>query len=430
MKKFLVLLRKELQELITWQMILPLVITVLLFVFIGNVVGKEQQKAQETQTIGVLDLDKTAASQMVSTVLEQAGLKVSRYTTSLDHVVDKTKEQGGHAVLVIPEGFQQGIKEGTIQPIETYTLISGFSLVGSKSYGTVKLALAALNEHFSNQLLEAKLPGQDLTVLKTPVRTTDHVVVGTQEAIANPDQIMSFVSQQTTFIPIILFFVIIFAAQMIATAIATEKENKTLETLLSLPIKRSSILSAKMVAAAVVALLSSIFYMIGFRSYMNGIVGDATSKATGDISQVAGQLGLVLTPTGYIILGASLFCSILVGLAIAIILGSFAEDVKSLQGLITPLMVLIMIPYLLVLLTDVSTASPAIRYLVYAIPFSHSFLAAPHLFLHEYAAVAWGILYQLVAFFVFLFIATKIFSTDRIVTMKINWGKRRSGVNG
>ena len=86
-------------------------------------------------------------------------------------------------------------------------------------------------------------------MLQQPVTVDEVVVVGTRTAAAPVDAVMGFVSQQTTFIPIVLFIVIIFAAQMIATAIATEKENKTLETLLSYPISRASLVTAKMVAA-------------------------------------------------------------------------------------------------------------------------------------------------------------------------------------
>ena len=50
----------------------------------------------------------------------------------------------------------------------------------------------------------------------------------------------------TIYIPIVLFVAVIFASQMIATAIATEKENKTLETLLSYPVTRTSIVTSKM----------------------------------------------------------------------------------------------------------------------------------------------------------------------------------------
>ena len=52
------------------------------------------------------------------------------------------------------------------------------------------------------------------------------------------------------FIPIILMMIIIYSSQMVISAIAMEKQNKTLETLLTVPIPRTSIVTAKMLAAA------------------------------------------------------------------------------------------------------------------------------------------------------------------------------------
>ena len=57
MRTFLTLLKKELRELLTWQIILPILLTAVLFFGLGNVLGKEQQKANAAQAVVVLDRD-------------------------------------------------------------------------------------------------------------------------------------------------------------------------------------------------------------------------------------------------------------------------------------------------------------------------------------------------------------------------------------
>jgi len=253
--------------------------------------------------------------------------------------------------------------------------------------------------------------------------------VGEQQAQAAVGEVMSFVSQQTTFIPIVLFIVIIFAAQMIATAIATEKENKTLETLLSYPVRRASIVTSKMVAAGLVALVSAGAYMIGMTQYMAGIEtglgGGAGARAAQASEAVMAQLGLTLGPGDYVLLGLTLFAGILVALSIAIILGAFAESVKSVQSLLTPLMVLLLVPYFLTLFLDLSVLPDAVRLIVLAIPFTYPFLTGPNLFLGNYAMVWFGIFYQLLWFAVFVVIAARVFSSDRILTMKLDFSRRK-----
>jgi ABC-2 type transport system permease protein len=68
---------------------------------------------------------------------------------------------------------------------------------------------------------------------------------------------------QSLFVPIIIFMLMIMGIQMIITSIVSEKENKTLETLLSCPINRVSIVTTKILAAGILSLVFAIVYMIG-----------------------------------------------------------------------------------------------------------------------------------------------------------------------
>jgi ABC-2 type transport system permease protein len=233
---------------------------------------------------------------------------------------------------------------------------------------------------------------------------------------------MGLISQQTMLVPIVLFMVTIFAAQMVATAMAAEKENKTLETLLSSPISRTGLAVAKMVAAGIVALIGAAAYMVGFNFYMEGLMGQVPDSGSG----LAEQLGLVLGLGDYVLLGISLFFAILVALAIALILGSFADSVRSVGAVIGPVIVLLAIPYFFVLFLDVSSLSMPLRVLVYAIPFSHAMMTAPNLFLGRYLPVVAGIAYQAVWFAVMAFVAARIFSSDKVLTMKLKWSRSRS----
>ena len=93
--------------------------------------------------------------------------------------------------------------------------------------------------------------------------------------------ISGFVYSQSIFVPIILMMIIIYSSQMVISAIAMEKQNKTLETLLTVPIPRTSIVTAKMLAAGIVGLLSAVIYMIGMKSYMGGMMGDVRAERRG-----------------------------------------------------------------------------------------------------------------------------------------------------
>lgn len=423
MKRFVILLKKELRELLTPQMIVPIIITVLLFLVIGNVLGKETEKALAKRTVVVLDLDNTRSSNSVVSFIRKSGFKVALYKDQdIDTVIEESKRKKLALVLVIPTGFEKGLDKLDPQLVQTYVIFESFSMLNTQDAGILKGIIASINDSLSNQLLATVGKGLDPQKIKNPISVQEHVIVGNKKAEVSADQVTGFIMSQTMFIPIILLIVILLSSQMIATAIASEKENKTLETLLSMPVSRNVIVIAKMLAAALVALTTAIVYVFSMGYYMKGVgitgIEGVNFGVPGSTDAVK-VLGLVLSPADYLLLGISLFFGILCALAISIILGAFAQEVKSVQALTTPLMILVFIPYILSMFLDINSISPTLRYLVLANPFSHPFLAAPNLFLGNLPLIFWGIAYQAAVFVVFVYIAGRIFSSDKILTMKL-----------
>jgi len=430
MKKFLILVKKEVKELLTLQTLAPLLAVVVVFMFLGKAVGKESAKNEGKQTIALVDLDRSGSSALAKQALESRFSLDIYSTDDAQQAVKQAQDKGDKVVVVIPQGFGHGLDQKQPQKLEVYTVMNNFSFLGAKSGQQAALAVQTVNEALSNQFVAAQTNSADPAFLKNPIVNDDYVRVGQKQAQTSPTAISSFISQQTTFIPIVLFMVIIFASQMITASMAAEKENKTLETLLSAPISRQSIIAAKLVGASLVALVTAGVYLIGMRYYINGMtagLGGASAQTTivsDAVKNAAVQLGLVLSFIDYVMLGLSLFFGILAALSISIILSSFAEDTKSAQSMIAPLMMLILIPYFFTMFLDIGTLSPIMKWLIYAIPFTHPFLAAPNLMLGNRLDVLWGILYMAGFFAVFVFIASKIFASDKILTMRLKFGKK------
>ncbi|TDB38182.1 MAG: ABC transporter permease [Actinobacteria bacterium] len=430
MRRFWVLLRKEIKELVTPQILLPFAITVVMFMFIGNIVGSQGTEAQANRRLALLDLDKSAASASLQGAVEQAGFKIDRVaSTDPKGATDELADSGGTILLVVPKGYGESLAAGEPAPVDVYSVIRTFSFMAGQDSSALSAALAAVEQTVARDTVAGSAPDLDPAFLESPLQVRDHVRIGDRQADVSPDVVMGFITSQTTFVPIVLFIVVIFAAQMVAVAIATEKENKTLETLLAMPISRPGIVTAKMVAAGLVALLSAAGYMVGMRFYMDGLM-KGLGGAEGEAAQAASQafaesLGLTLGVGDYALLGLSMFGAILVALAFALILGAFAENVKAVQSLLAPLMVLLMVPYFLSLFIDINSLAPLARTLVLAIPFSHAFLAAPNLFLGNTGAVVGGSLYELAWFAVLVVVAGRIFSSDRLLTMKLNFSRKK-----
>jgi len=221
--------------------------------------------------------------------------------------------------------------------------------------------------------------------------------------------------------PLGVIMLIVVAMQIAATAVASEKEEKTLETMLTVPISRFTILVGKLAGSVIVAAVGAIAYMAGFTYYMGSFTAAFPSQAGVDLA----SLGLTLTVPAYLVLGASLFVSLLSALALAIAISSFAEDVRSAQTMVGYLYVMLFVPMIFLAYADINALPLALQLALFAIPFTHPMLAARAAFTEEYTMAVFGIVYVSVFTVVVLYIAAQIFTTEKILTMRLRLGRRK-----
>jgi ABC-2 type transport system permease protein len=202
---------------------------------------------------------------------------------------------------------------------------------------------------------------------------------------------------------------IIFAGQMIISSMALEKENKTLETLLTLPVKRTSIVAGKITASAIIGLLFAIIYMFGMSTYLQG------SFQFSEQINIA-QYGLTLTSQDFVLIGISLFLALISALALSMLLGTFAKNYKSAQTLVFPVTMLAMIPMFATMFVDFDTLPLAFKGFIFAIPFSHPMMAPRALLFDDYLLVSIGIIYTAIFAIVTISLIVWVFKTDRVLT--------------
>ena len=154
----------------------------------------------------------------------------------------------------------------------------------------------------------------------------------------------------------------------------------------------------------------------------NNIQSAASSMISS--SDAMKQLGLTLGAGDYLLIGLQLFLTIMICLAISIILGALVNDSKSAQTMLLPIMMMVMIPWLVTLFTDVNSLPTAAKLIIWAIPFTHTFTAMPNLMFGNHAAFWGGLAYQIVFFAIVMFFALKLFKSDKILTISLNLGQK------
>jgi len=138
-------------------------------------------------------------------------------------------------------------------------------------------------------------------------------------------------------------------------------------------------------------------------------------------------IGLAPTPISYLLLGISLFMALISALALAVSISIFAEDVKGAQALVGPLSMLLIFPMIFMMFTDIYALPFPLMIVLLAIPFTHPMLASKVAFTGDYLTAVIGIVYMSFFTMAVLYIAARLFGTEKILTakLKFRWFRRR-----
>lgn len=431
--KFINLLKKELSELITVQMLLGLVVTLGIFMALGSVMDTTIDEAVEktsNYTIRLIDRDDTEFTQDMIKSIEKDGNKVRIFTDSGDDYADILNSNDIDDIVIIPEGFTDNINSSKKPELITAAKMTSAATISNINAGSAT-AVELIQKYISSKLAETGgLSEKQYELVKEPLTLKENTVVADNSAEIASSSIMSRIAIQNMMLPIIVFILIILTSQMLMSAVANEKTDKTLETLLSAPVSRGAVIGAKMLAAAVIALINAAVYMVGFKVCM----GDATSKISStagelisgqvSVDEAMRQLGMSLGGMDYFLVGLQLFFTIMICLSVSLVLGALVSDAKNTQSMIMPIMLLAMIPYIISVMTDINALPTVIRYIVYAIPFTHTFTAIPNLMFGRTGLFFAGLIYQIIVFIICIFFALRLFMSDKLFTISLSFGQK------
>lgn len=444
--KFINLLKKELSELINKQMIFSLIFTVAIFFIMGNVMESATSEIVEeakSNKLSICNMDDSAVTEEMIESFKESGSKVNLVTVEGDNYASAFKKQKKlKGFVVIPKGFGEAVEKGEKPEVYSVSKVQGAAAFSNMTSGPEN-TLSAVTLFVSQKLADQKgVSKEQLKTIEDPLTVTEHTVVADKSAQVSMGSIVTKLMMQNMILPIIVVLLIMMTSQSLISSISNEKIDKTLETLLSTPVSRGSVITAKMLAAAIVALLNAGVMMAGFTSYTAGMMGsmasdiattipqDAAESAKGALSGIMSsgdalkQLGLQLGAADYLLIGIQLFVTIMICLALSIILGALVNDSKSAQTMLLPIVMMVMIPWMITMFTDVSSLPTVAKYVIYAIPFTHTFTAMPNLMFGNNTEFWLGLGYQIIVFAVVMFFALKLFKSDKILTISLNLGQK------
>jgi ABC-2 type transport system permease protein len=419
LKGFGNILIKELKELVrdpkilVGMIVLPLIMLPVLGLVLGYAQENAQQQAQNSaQLLLVVNNDGGYWShQLIGNLSTVSNIIVFNDTSPQQILNEDILAQYNRTEFIeIPANFTQTIEAHLssnatqMATVNVYSIFQEGGIFSNIGAGGLTQLTYSFNRVVAPDVLQ--------TVQSTIVR-------GEIQQGVDPEQLASVLYLQSIALPITVMILMTYAMQIAATSVAQEKEEKTLETLLTVPVDRFAILMGKVSSTIIVAGAAAIAVLVGYNFMFSSLTSSIQMGTSVDLV----KLGLVPSPLGYLLLGISLFATLLSALALAVIMSAFSEDVRGAQALVGYIYPLIFIPSLALIYLDFNSLPLALKSIFYAIPFSHPIIASKAIILGDYTTVALGIVYVAAFTVVIMYVASRLFATEKILTAKLRFGK-------
>ncbi|MBI5000359.1 MAG: ABC transporter permease [Euryarchaeota archaeon] len=406
------------------------IVPILVFPLMGFTVGtsmEASQKQLEQMEVGVLSYDNNGTLSNYSFVLLaiMRTQNISWRSAPVDTPTDGISwciANNLTVLVVIPANFSERIDTGESARLEVFQVLVDYGFTESAISSRVVGAVDTFNKAVTASRLHATYPGVPSEELLVPAQVKSQSVVKGEIKDVDPNTLVATISMSSIMMPVVIMILIIMAAQLAATSVAMEKEQKTMEVLLSLPIKRIYILIGKLAGVIVVSLIATLTYIVGFSYYMTSITGGA------GVSLDLNALGMSPEPVGYAIMVASLFLSFITALSLAVLLAAYTKDVRSAQSLMGLMYMPLMIPTIVLMFAPLDVLPTSLQAVLYAIPFTYPILASHALYTKEYFVVLIGIIYQVAFTAAILWLATRLFASEKVLTAKLEFGRKRKRI--
>ena len=426
-KALLNIVTKEVKEMmrdprILLGMVLAPLIIFPLMGFILRTSTEAMQESLRTVPIAIADFDHGAAAKNLTDFLKSMpNVKVEVIEAqTIDEIAAAAQASNVTSVVIIPKGFSSNITEGERAELKVYGVFRSGGIGESLTFSAAQSLVELFKQKLINETVQTRFPDNP-NVLDPLAISQDSIIKG-KPVNVNPSALFSFTQAQSFGLPLALFMLIILAMQLASTSVATEKEEKTLETLMSLPLSRFTLLIGKLAGSTLVAAIGAVATIFGVIYYMGSFAFGIPTQPSVDLAAI----GLAPSLLSYIILGVSVFVALLSALALAVVISVFAEDVRGAQSLLGFVYMPLLIPMFALMFTDLNTLPYGFQILLLALPFTHPMLAARATITGDYLLAVLGIGYVALFTLAILYIAARLFATEKILTAKIRLGRKKT----
>ncbi|MDR2846271.1 MAG: ABC transporter permease [Candidatus Methanoplasma sp.] len=427
MNNLLNITKKELKELLTIGSLASILVMVFVFMGVGTMMSENMDEVTKPSHLGFMngdpggDWSDITYGYIVDIYVTEYGLteeEAKEYIVIIEGpygdntaIVDQMIDAGIDTAMGLVPGYSANINNGIQGKISEYYIFSDTGILDAATMSIVTLMVQKISHNISEKLVSDLSTPSEAPFLLNPIRGSDtHTYINGQvhDGITPLDISQSMIGQ-SMMVPLVIMIVIMMIGSIIISSMGNEKENKTLETLLTLPVKRTTIVSGKLLGSAITGMIFGLLYMVGMVFYMNGLSGTVGGK---DLS----EYGLNLGVTDWAIIALMIFLAIFCALGLCMILGAFAKSYKAAQTMTLPISALAMIPMFVTMFSSWGSLPAAVQVPLFAIPFTHPMMVMDNLMFGNFDLVLAGLVYLVIFAVVTILITVKLYNSDILLT--------------
>ena len=363
--------------------LLPGVMIYVLYSFMGtamgSVFGVEEDYVPSIQAVRL--------PQSIAALADSAGMALTEgEEAGLPAAMDQVAGQELDLLVVFPEDFDQAVADYSVASGEPAPHVEIYYSSVSTASQSAYMAFTGLLDSYES-LLANKFDvnaGEGVYDLATAEEST-----GALFAMLMP--------------MLLLMFLYSGCSAVAPESIAGEKERGTIATMLVTPIRRSDIAVGKILALAVITVLSGASSTLGTILSLPNLMGGAAGEMNANIYGVR----------DYLLLAAVILSTVLLLVTLVALLSAFAKTVKEAQTYAVPLMILVMV----LGITGMFGGGASQNLAVYAIPLYNSVQCIVGIFSFSLLgqAVALTAAVNGAATLLGVFVLTRMFNSEGII---------------
>ncbi len=320
--------RKELTDLTRDRrtIVTALVVPLVSFPIIFGVIGYFASPASNPSPVALVDLDGggsgSLSGNLTASLAASPGIHLKVLASGEVGTLQSSVQGGEYDIgMVIPSGFSDSIEAGRQANVTLYFQPTNGR--AAQGVSVVRGVVAAMSQQIAvERLLVKNITSADLVPIGM-------VVTAVGSPSANPSQLLA----GSLFPSFLLYFVFLGGFYFMVDDIAGEKERRSLEPLLALPVSRATIFAGKYLVAFLLSMVTAGLGLIGTLFSLtelasSGIGGGSVSIPLGIFPAVLGIVAL-----------AALSLS-----ALAFSISTFAKNIREAQQYLSPIFFVFFIP--------------------------------------------------------------------------------------